>query len=213
MRKMVFFLFLVFYFSASLQGSDFPTVEGWKPEGKIKVFHPGNLHDYINGAAENFLAYGFQELRVSDLSSDGLVMTVNIYDMGNEINAFGIYTTERPGDTERYDIGGEAVIMPPYQCLLLKSTYYVKVDAYEGEISVPLGKSLLKGLVDALPGDDGLPSILELLPKDEKVYGSEGFIKKSYQNKSDILNTFNYINFNLINRLYIWNIFQTNKPQ
>ena len=160
--------------------ADFPKLKGWKAESQVITYHPENLWKYINGAAEQFLAFDFQELTYRDISRKGLVVTVHIYDMGSPLNAYGIYTAERPDESDRHAIGGEAVILPPYQCLLLKDSYYVKIDAYEGEISEETGLDLVKTLADALPGVDGFPEELTRLPKENMIEGSQGYVRESF---------------------------------
>ena len=111
-------LFVLMGMSAS--AADFPDVAGWKPEGGAKTYDSESLWEYINGAAELFLAYGFQELRVRDLGSGELVMTVSIYDQGTSLNAYGVFDTESPDDATRFAIGGGAVVLAPYQALMIK---------------------------------------------------------------------------------------------
>ena len=46
--------------------AQFPTLEGWSQDGATELFQPDNLYEHINGAAENFLAYGFERLAVQN---------------------------------------------------------------------------------------------------------------------------------------------------
>jgi len=167
---------------------EFPDVEGWIPSGEPSTYDPSNLWKLIDGAAEQFLSYDFQLLRSRDLSSGDLIVTVNIYDMKTPLNAFGIYSVQRPDARKKLPIGAEAVVTPPYQCLLLKNRFYVIVDAYQGEINEATGENLLKGLAEVLPGPDGLPDELELLPSRGKVTGSEGFAREGFLGLSDLKN-------------------------
>jgi hypothetical protein len=76
-------------------------------------------------------------------------------------------------------VGTEAVVSPPYQCLLLKDRYYVKVEAYEGDIDQATGESLVAAIADALPGDPGLPPEFAALPADGMVAGSAQFTREA----------------------------------
>ena len=113
------------------QAEEFPEVKGWHPEGEVKVYGTDDLWEYIDGAAERFVIYGFQILRFREFSKEDLMLTAEIYDMGSPLNAFGIYTTERPAEGKRLSIGSEAVIGPSH-CLLLKDQYYVKIIMLRG---------------------------------------------------------------------------------
>jgi hypothetical protein len=143
-------------------------------------FSPGTLWEHINGAAEVFLQYGFQKLETCELTGDGVTVAVGIYDMATPINAFGVYRTELPGGAETSAIGGEAFVSPPYQCLLVKDRFYVKVDVYEGELSAATGTAMVKSIVAALPGSSGLPEAILALPDKHKVAGSERFTRETF---------------------------------
>ena len=187
----LFFVFLLMIV-CPLWPQDFPKIEGWKPHGELLTFNAANLWKHINGAAEFYLAYEFWELRVQDIASESipaLIVTVNIYDQRTPLNAFGVYATERPDNTERHSLGAEGVVSPPYQCLLLKDRFYVKIDAYEGEIDDETGKALLASVADALPGSEEMPAEIELLPKSgNKVIGSEGFTKSVFLGLEELNN-------------------------
>ena len=44
----------------------FPELDGWSRDGTTELFLPDTLYEHINGAAENFLAYGFEQLAVQN---------------------------------------------------------------------------------------------------------------------------------------------------
>lgn len=176
---------LILSVSLSLLGSalfaaDFPEIRGWKKDGLVKKFNPGNLHDYINGAADQFLAFGFQELQYCDLASGDMIVTVHIYDMGTQLNAFGMYRVEQPRQFTPQPIGGQGYVSPPYQCILFKGAFYIKVDAFEGEISAEKGLEILQAIADAIPGEDGFPKALDLLPLNNRLSGSESFVREAH---------------------------------
>ncbi len=183
----LFFLILGLIFN-SLHATDFPDIKGWKPVSEVLSYNPDNLYEYINGAADQFIAYGFQELITRDLSSQGLQVTVDIYDMGTRLNAFGLFKTESPREQRILEIGTEAYISPPYQCLLLKDNYYVKVNVYEGEITNENGKPLLKALAKALLGEAGYPKELQLLPLAGKIPDSEGYARQAFLGLAELTN-------------------------
>jgi hypothetical protein len=166
--------------------SEFPDIAGWSAAGEVKTCGPDGLWEYIDGAADQFLAYGFRSLRYRDLASGYVKVTVNIYDMGTPIDAFGIFRTESAGSPGKQAIGAEAAVLPPYQCLLLKGSYYVKAEVFEGTITEASGKALLAAVAKALPGSDGLPKDLDALPAKGKIAGSERFTRKSHLGLSEL---------------------------
>ncbi|MBE0674052.1 MAG: hypothetical protein IH591_05275, partial [Bacteroidales bacterium] len=52
--------------NAFSQEVSFPVVSGFKIVRDYPVYTPGDLWDYINGAAEAYLSYGFSELHIAE---------------------------------------------------------------------------------------------------------------------------------------------------
>jgi len=126
-----------------------------------------------------FLSYGFETVTVQKFSAGEVTASIAVYDMGRPLNAFGIYRTEAPADESALPVGTEAVVSPPYQCLLLKDRYYVKVEAYEGDIDQATGKSLVTAIANALPGEAGLPPEFAALPADRMLAGSAQYTREA----------------------------------
>jgi hypothetical protein len=166
--------------ACSGEQSNFPEVEGWAQTSETLIYDVDNLWEYINGAAELFVEYDVQTCRTADLSSGDLTATVDLYDMGTPLNAFGIYNRESSGEGDVFPSAVEAVVSPPYQALLLKGATYVKVNAVEGELTESSGRELLDAIARALPGETAYPAELELLPENGKVAGSEGYQRRGF---------------------------------
>ena len=167
---------------------EFPKLAGWRPLGEVKTYSPDNLWEYINGAADQFIDYGFQNLVSRELSNDSLVVSVDIYIMGADIAAYGIFETESRYITSRQLIGAEAVITPPSQALMYKSTFYVKICALEGQLTEHQGIELLHQLANQLPGENQPPKELELLPVENRLDGQIGFAMKGYLGLNELPN-------------------------
>jgi len=188
MKRIILYIFAACLCCSAVQAGDFPEIAGWKQTGKVKKYNPANLWEYINGAADMFLDYGFQELAASDLESGSIVVTANIYNMGSPLNAFGMYRTESQDTPEIIEPSFRGVLFPPYQCLLVKGQYYIKIDAYEGEISEKLGKKLVAAVAQGIDTEGGLPSEFSLLPEKNRTQGSEGYKKSSFLGMSYFTN-------------------------
>jgi len=164
----------------------FLQIDGWMPQGAPTIHTSETLWEAINGAADTYLAYGFEVLTSQQFSAGDVTVTVNLYDMGSPLNAFGVYRTEAPADLPVVDAGTEAVVSPPYQCLLLKDRYYVKIDAYEGDIDDAAGKSLVQGIAEALPGSTDVPPALASLPEKGMVPGSARYTREGLLGLSEL---------------------------
>jgi hypothetical protein len=194
MKRIVLSCILLMTMSGSLLAGDFPKVKGWKPVSDPLTFTADNLWEYINGAAEQFISYHFQELRVCDVTDGKVTVTIHIYNMGTPLNAFGIYKSQRPKDANLLAIGTEAVVLPPYQCLMVKDIHYIKVEAFDGEITQTLGVSLLKAVANALPGKDRMPDVFTSFPEEGRIPDSEGFTRESFLGLSELKQCI-YVNY------------------
>lgn len=164
-----------------VQETPVPTVaplelEGWQPTAEPRAYGADSLWEYINGAADQFVASGFEELEVRGLRRDDLEVEVQLYDMGTPLNAWGIFRTETVG-REPLDIAAGAVVSPPYQAQLAAGPVYAKVEVREGELDEEAGRELLRALATALPGPPGRPAELAALPTDGRVDGSLGYTR------------------------------------
>ncbi len=178
--KNFFSIWFLLLLVAPLFSSEELVIKPFTPESETEIYDPENLFEYINGAADNFLSYGFQQLTVRDFSFENVQFSVELYNMGTPLNAFGIYKSEKPQDAPGLKIGAESVISPPYQALLVKGNFYVKINAYEGELNASNGPKILKAVAEAIPGEDHFPEQISLLPGENKIPGSEGFIREAF---------------------------------
>jgi hypothetical protein len=184
----IFICLALFMYYQPLWEDEFPEIQGWQPLSEVTSYGAENLYEYIDGAADQFLDYGFRLLRTRDFATDSLKLTVDIYDMGSPLNAFGIYQVERPPDAPGLKWGTEAIVSPPFQCLLLKDAYYVKVNVFEGELSDSSGSRLLAAIAAALPGRCDFPAELQWLPTRDLIAGSAGFTRVRFLGMAELTN-------------------------
>lgn len=90
-----------------------PRLPGWVLSEEPEFYGPENLFEYINGASEAYLAYDFQGLIVAFYRREkdrDPTITVEIYDLGQTLNAFGIYSSEKPPEGDFIDLGLEGYL-------------------------------------------------------------------------------------------------------
>jgi hypothetical protein len=159
----------------------FPEVAGWKQSGKIQTFTPKTLFEYINGAADLYIMYDFQELKVGEYKNKkkGSVI-VEAYRHKTPTHAFGIYSQERLPNANFLDVGGQGYIEENI-LNFLTGPFYVKINSFntgaeDKEILLTFAKKVAENL-----GEKGsLPSILAAFPTDGKKKNSEKFINKNF---------------------------------
>ena len=83
-------------------------VEGWTWDGKELRYDPRAVFDYIDGAGELFLAYGFQHLAVRRFEKPNQPpLTLECYDMGSAAGAYGVFSFERQEESVGIGQGSE----------------------------------------------------------------------------------------------------------
>jgi hypothetical protein len=174
--------------SAAGGDSGFPSVAGWEQAGEVLHYDADNLWEYINGAAELFVEFGVVGCQVADLVSGDVTVTLDLYDMGTPLNAYGVYERERPGDDMAVPGAVAGVVSAPYQALLVKGSLYAKVNTFEGELTDESGMALLEALAAALPGSTSRPGEFDLLPEEGRVAGTEGYKPLAFLGRAELTN-------------------------
>jgi hypothetical protein len=159
----------------------FPEVAGWKQSGEIQTFTPKTLYEYINGAADLYIMYEFQELNVAEYQSEKKAsVTVEVYRHQTPAYAFGIYSQERLPKANFINAGAQGYIEEEI-LNFIAGPYYVKITGYKIESR---GQEVLfsfaKKVLENLEGKGTLPTLLNSFPQDGKVKNSEKFIAKNF---------------------------------
>jgi len=145
-------------------------------QGTASAYNADSLYQYIDGGADIYLLYDFKTLLHQNFKSGAAEVTVDIYEMGNAEDAFGIYGSERSTSYKFLPIGaegyrGEGILN------FLEGPYYVKLSG-----SAPSADTLLDQFARLLSarigGSRALPSLLATLPREHRVAHSEQYIKK-----------------------------------
>lgn len=72
---------------------------GWSWDGQEARYDPRTVFEYIDGAGEMFLAYGFDQLAVRRFEKPGQPpLTLECYRMATAEAAFGVFSFERQGE-------------------------------------------------------------------------------------------------------------------
>ena len=165
--------------SASAQELVFPELAGFKKITNYPVFGPENLWDFINGAADTYLAYGFVDLHVAEYKKGKNVIKLEIYRHSDNIMAFGIYSTERSPSFRYMNIGAQGYMIDG-AVNFFKGNYYVKIRTYsKKEKTLQSTESLALKVANILEGDSKMPAILSHFPADGKKLNEETYINES----------------------------------
>jgi hypothetical protein len=159
-----------------------PQLNNWKLAEEPQPFRPDTLFEYIDGAAEVYLSYDFKELLVAQFQekSSKASMTVEIYDMGNGRNAFGIYSAERYPESRFLAIGNQGYL-DEGTLNFLAGRYYVKLLCFEaGSRSEEFLELCAKDVTGKIKDPGSLPALLTVFPKDGLIANGEKFVLRNF---------------------------------
>ncbi|MCP4147110.1 MAG: hypothetical protein GY757_05105 [bacterium] len=186
MKKTILILILMgVTFMTAAAGQDmktiFPNMEGWKKTADVALYTADNLYEYINGAADVYLGYDFQELAVLSFENDKKqTLTIDIYRHSNPRNGFGIYSQEKPRKGDFFSIGTQGYYEKGV-LNFLKGNYYVKVSGFDlGELDKKVLNDAAAKIAGKLEGENAFPKTIKCFPKKGKKENSESYISSNY---------------------------------
>lgn len=176
--------FLIIYITivtASDPRNLFPEIPGWSNTGNVQTYQPENLFEYINGAADLYLTYDFQELLVGEYINDQHAsVIVEIYRHDSPEQAFGIYSQERPEEGNYIPVGAEGYVEGP-MLNFINDIYYVKIS---GSDLTGSPEEVIKSVAHVTSKQIGkeppLPRELSCFPKKDLKPHSEKYIHRNF---------------------------------
>ena len=151
-------------------------VPGWRPDGNARVFTGSGLYGHIDGGAEIFFEFGFEELTVQRYARGLDGVELELYRMRDPAAALGIYLgrcgreTPDPGLRERHTAG-------LHELMLVRERYFLIAANLDGKPEVaPQLVAFARAVAAALPAPQPVAA-LELLPRERRVAGSERLIR------------------------------------
>ena len=149
--------------AATANAKWFPQVTGWKLSAPPTQYTPDNLFEYIDGGADAYLQFDFEELlTASYVNAQKVEVTVDIYRHRNAARAFGIYTQERPAGSVPLPFGTEGNAGPDHLEFVVGAAY-VKL-AQAGGKDTPSLRMFADKIAAGLPGTREAPPVLKCFP-------------------------------------------------
>jgi hypothetical protein len=151
----------------------------WQKSRVARVFHAADLYGHIDGGAELFLEFGFEELVVQDYKSGSDELSLELYRMTDPVAARGIYLMKAgPQSSKQLPFPHT---FSPFQLLFARDRYLVILNNLEGrQEKEPEMIELARHLAARLPDAPGLTSSVPSLPPDGLVSGSLRLIRGPY---------------------------------
>ncbi len=154
-------------------------LSGWTVADGPVEYSPDTLYEYLNGGAERYQSHGFRRLLHIryQLGGDPLAcVTLDVYDMGSELGAFGIYSAARPVGLPPRQWGAEGygtgTIAGAY-----KGSIFIHGEADDDRPElVEMLEELMSSVAGAADGSTSPPAILGILPQTHRQAGSERYV-------------------------------------
>ena len=151
------------------------TPKGWEIYDRVKQFTPKNIYEQINGRAEFFLAYNMIEMNFVSFikkNHEDQFIDLSVYNMGNALNAFGVFSAERSPGEKPVDLGRAAYHSDAHYYVWIGQFYIRIIASDSSELLRQTGLELARKLTDLIP-ESGKPVWgLNLMPKTDLVPGS-----------------------------------------
>jgi hypothetical protein len=149
-------------------------IAGWTRGDSSIVYDRETIFDYINGAGEVYRSYAFSHVVVAVYAGpEGPDITVELFDMGNPADAYGVFSYAR--EREESGLGGGYERKGRVLCFW-QDRYYVCVASEERtEDSDRVLMEVARAISERMPPASNPPDLLTLLPGAGRVAFSERF--------------------------------------
>ncbi len=163
---------------------------GWRQTYEPRFFTPDDLFEYIDGAADLYLQYGFRMVLTADYAAgaDSSGVTVEVYSMASPLHAFGMYAAERSPSEPAIAIGVEgyhsANVLNFY-----KGPHYVKLTSFTLDRDMgPVLIEMARFIADRIEGHFTAPAMLALFPQPDAVLYSDRYVPSDFYGQSYLQN-------------------------
>ena len=154
----------------------------WTAAEPARTFGPDNLYEEIDGEAELFLPYGFQELTVGFLRPAGnekAEIRLEIFKHATQRDAFGVYSQHRFPEQEVTRVGTSEAIVSATSLDFFQGTRFVRIRAASRKTTRTDMEKLGTDLSALLSGTGNLPGETEILRIPGLVEGSIVFHRRA----------------------------------
>ncbi len=180
-RRRLFILQLLVCLSSVLllsQEINMPELKGYKKICNYPVYTRNNLWDFINGAADTYLSLGFIDLNVCEYKKGKNIIKLEIYRHSSNVEAFGVYSSERSSGFRFLNIGAQAYSSGGI-LNFFKGNFYVKLRTNsKSEKIIQSLNTLAIRVAGMLPGEAAMPKTLGEFPVSGKLVNEEAYINE-----------------------------------
>jgi len=170
MRNCLIILIMMTLFSGAMKSQQVIDLlpgnpEGWNARGEDKIYTPETLYDYIDGGAELYLSYDMKEVASRIIENGANEIRIEIFDMVEAKNAFGVFTHTRTSDEHIYGQGSQKFTGA---LIFWKDKFFIAITANDENEIIKTAITKIASDIDGKITTTGiLPAILDLLPRQD----------------------------------------------
>jgi len=160
------------------------SVSGWDALTEPAVFDRDNLYNLVDGQADAFFAYGFQQVATRRYqNADGDFINVEIWQLADPADAYGLFHSGRAGQPAQIGVEGDSD--PGRRLAFWQDRYFVSVSA-SADISDQTLWEFADQIVSSLPEGGIPPDIVNSLPGENQIDGSALFFHEEISIQNDL---------------------------
>jgi hypothetical protein len=154
--------------TAAFPGAD--AVVGWAPAGELEVYDSETIFNLVNGQADFFFVYGFEQVAVRQYqNAEEIVLDVQIWQLSDDASAYGLFSAGVAG--EPVAIGNEGDGDPGRRLAFWQDRYVAQLYARKDIPDADL-RAFAEAVSAALPTGGERPALVDRLP-------AEGVVPRS----------------------------------
>ncbi len=158
-------------------------ISGWTRDGNTETYTGDTLYDLVDGQADAFFAYNFEQVAVQSYASEDNVLRIEIWQLATPADAYGLFTRNRSG--EPANIGNEGDTDPGRRLAFWQDRYYAQVRGRQALEDATLC-AFAEAIVAALPTGGETPALMSKLPPDGLLPRSAIFFRQEISIQDEI---------------------------
>jgi hypothetical protein len=165
-----------------LPGAD--TFGGWTPTGEVQTFDRETLYDLVDGQADSFFVYGFEQAAVQTYEEgDGATLRVTLWQLSTPADAYGLFTSSIAGTPVA--VGNDGDADPGRRVTFWQDRYFADLYANPALPDVAL-LALAEAVSARLPAGGQRPALIDRLPAEGLVARSPLFFHEEISIQNEV---------------------------
>lgn len=137
-------------------------IPGWDISQKVETYTHDNLFSLVDGQAESFFAYGFEQVAVQRYQDKaGTLLNAEIWQLATPADAYGLFSVGRTGAPAA--IGNEGDSDPGRRLAFWQDRAFVSLDALNPVPDETL-QAFAQAIAGKLPAGGERPALVDRLP-------------------------------------------------